>query len=252
MAKRKLTKTGNMILTVLMIASLGMAGFSAWKIFEGMQEYNQGTEAYTEVTDAAVIETDDGEETIDFEALRQINPDIAAWIRLTDSAVDYPVVYGHTKPYGWYLTHLFNGEENNSGCIYLDEGEGGTLTGKNLVFYGHHMRNGTMFADIEKYGSQEWYSTHKEIELITPEGTYLILPAAGIFTTGTDAYIRMTFADDADFLAYIQSFTARSTFVSDTVIEPSDQIALLSTCSYNTENGRYALIGKVIRADDGR
>ena len=248
MAKRKLTKTGRFFLNLLLVISFGTACFSGYKLYESFREYGQGSHAYEDIHKGAVIPVPEkDEDTIDFEYLLSVNPDTAAWIRLKDSAVDYPVVYGSGKERDWYLTHLFTGEYNRSGCIYLDENNVYGLTDKNLVFYGHHMRNGTMFADIQKYESQSWYESHKEILLYTPDSVYTIYPAAGIFTVGTDPYVRFDFADDADFADYVNYFVSGSTFVSDTVIGPADQIALLSTCSYNVNDGRYVLIGKVVR-----
>ena len=248
MAKRKGSRGGRIFFTLLLIAALCGACFSGYMLFSELSEYSSGKAAYKKI-DGMVIrpEEPDGEKQIDFDGLRQINSDLAGWIELADSAISYPVVYSYNQPTDWYLDHLFDGEYNRSGCIFLDENNMST-DDAHLVFYGHHMRNGTMFADVQKYESQDWYDSHRTIEFTTPEGKYILYPFAGIFTTGTDAYVRTGFADEADFMNYVQYFISGSTFVSDTVPVYGDRTALLSTCSYNVEDGRYALLCKVEKA----
>ncbi|MBR3356614.1 MAG: class B sortase [Solobacterium sp.] len=249
MEKRKLSRTGNMLITFLLILSLCGACYSGWMLYQTMSEYSQGSAAYHKIDKDALVPAADGseEETIDFDYLRNINPDIAGWISLADSEISYPVVYSYEKGNDWYLRHLFDGTYNNSGCIFLDS-HNVRADEEHIVMYGHHMRNGTMFADVQKYESQEWYDTHREIVLDTPDGRWILYPAAGIFTTGTDPYVRFEFADDADFIQYVNYFTSGSTFVSDTVLQAGDRTALLSTCSYNVEDGRYALLCRMERA----
>ena len=47
-------------------------------------------------------------------------------------------------------------------ALYEAEAEEGKVS-PNCVIYGHHMKNGTMFASLEKYGSEEYYKEHPEI-----------------------------------------------------------------------------------------
>ena len=56
----------------------------------------------------------------------------------------------------YYLTHLFTGEVNRMGCIFIDYRNAPDFSDRNTAMYAHHMRNGSMFADLENYESQDW------------------------------------------------------------------------------------------------
>ena len=56
--------------------------------------------------------------TVDFQALKKINSDIIAWIRVPDTKIDYPIVQGNNNAY--YLKHMFQKTEHAAGSIFLD------------------------------------------------------------------------------------------------------------------------------------
>jgi len=47
-------------------------------------------------------------------------------------------------------------------------------------------------------------------------------------------------------LAYIESAKAESTFQSDVEVGIDDQIVVLSTCTYEFDDARYVVIGKLV------
>ena len=82
------------------------------------------------------------------------NNDMVGWIRLDGTVIDYPVM--HTPDYvdengiigQKYIHRDFNGEESTSGAIFIDFRCTMDPRSDNLILYGHHMRNGTMFKAI--------------------------------------------------------------------------------------------------------
>ena len=102
---------------------------------------------------------------IDFAYLISCNPDTVAWLYIPETNIDYPVVQG--KDNETYMTRNFYGEEAPSGTIFLDYQS--ALRQKNYVFYGHNMKNGTMFRDIARYAEKPSFDTHRQIWLYTPQ-----------------------------------------------------------------------------------
>ncbi|MBR2829405.1 MAG: class B sortase [Solobacterium sp.] len=242
---RKLTKAGAMFFRVLMVLALGSALFSGWQFYRGLKEYADADEAYKELQEQEIMTQPEGtaEPGIDFAALAEINPDIRGWLRLADSVIDYPVV--QTTDNEYYLTHLFSREVNRMGCIFIDYRNAPDFSDRNTAMYAHHMRNGSMFADLENYESQEWYEGHRQLELETPQGKYVLEPFAGCLMSGTSDFVWLDFTDDREFLDYAGQMIAHSTFQSDITLEPDDRIVTMVTCSYDFEDARYAWFARI-------
>lgn len=107
---------------------------------------------------------------VDFEALARINPDVAAWLILEGTALSYPVVQVQDNEY--YLDRLFDGSYNASGCLFLDSRCEARFASPNSIVYGHHMKDGSMFAALDGYKEQEFYEAHPSLLLLTPGGDY--------------------------------------------------------------------------------
>lgn len=230
----------------ILLACICVAVFSGWNLYQELSEYKAGEEAYGQLIPEVVkIDETTNEPQFDWEALRNTNADMIGWIRMEDSTINYPFVQGTDNLF--YLKHMFDGAYNNAGCVFMDATNAPDFSDKNTILYAHNMKNGTMFADIEKFKDPEYYSSHKSIQLYTETATYDVYPVAGVVTDGYEDYVRTTFADDADFVNYVDRFVSESTFQSDETINPADQIVMFSTCNYSRTNGRYVMIGKLIR-----
>mgnify|MGYP002562952260 CR=1 FL=1 len=105
---------------------------------------------------------------IDWKKLQAVNPETKGWLFSRGTELSYPVVQGADNEY--YLNHLFDGTENSSGCLFIDSGwEEGKH--RNCVIYGHHMKNGTMFALLENYQQQEYFEIVKQLAKKYPQIT---------------------------------------------------------------------------------
>ena len=182
----------------------------------------------------------------DFAALRAVNPDVVGWLTCPGTVIDYPVVQGDDNIY--YLTRLFNGETNKAGTLFLDCHNAPDFMDGNSVIYGHHMKNGSMLAGIVGYKEQAYYDAHPAMELFTPAGDYLVELFSGYVARDEAVLTAPHFADDAAFGECIAEANAASTFKCAVDVQPSDRILTLVTCTYEVENARYVLHGRVVFA----
>ncbi len=251
--RRKLNPVVRVLLYIIFFASLGTAIYSGFQLYVGNKERRESANAYEKLAESAgesdTVETEEGETLLytraDFAALAEINPDIAGWLTLEGTVIDYPIVQGTDNEY--YLEHLFTKEVNHSGCIFIDADNAKDFSDRNTILYAHHMRNGSMFAELEGYRDQAYYESHRSLILQTPDGLYRILPFAGMLGDGNSTYNQIEFADDAEFTAFIEQIRNVSTFTSDVEVTAADRIVTMSTCRYDVEDGRYAVFGKLVK-----
>ena len=180
--------------------------------------------------------------------LSAMNADVAAWIYSADTVIDYPVVQGSDNVY--YLDHIFDGTYNKLGTLFVDCRNAPGFSDWNTIIYGHNMNNGSMFASLTNYTKQAYYEAHPEMFLVTPDGTFRLELFSGYVTpSDSDAYT-FSFADASAFSEFLESIRARSDFDSPVSVEVSDRIVTLSTCTYDFEDARYVVHGKLVQVAD--
>lgn len=251
---------------LLVLALTVVASISAWQIYLPLQEDAESVRAYKDLTAyvhlpetslpselpmESQIESITQEEPVeqpestlpqvDFDALRAINPNVVGWLVIDGTNINYPLVQGTDNQY--YLHHLFTGEYNASGCIFLDSRNAGNFTDRHSILYGHHMGNGTMFNGLMDYKEQGFYDAHPTALLLTPAGDYKIEFFSGyVANVRADAW-QVEFGSDEEFAQWLQAVKAESLFQSEVVPSSADKVLTLSTCSYEFENARFVLHG---------
>lgn len=185
---------------------------------------------------------------VDFIGLRSINEQVVGWIYDEASVINYPIVQADDNDY--YLHRMFNGESNPSGAIFLDCRNQSDFSDSHCIVYGHHMKDGSMFAALSNYKSQEYYEEHPQMLLLTPDGNYVIEIFAGYVADVEDDAWVTGFALEEDYESWIAASISKSLISTGIVPTASDHILTLSTCSYEFQDARFVLLG-VLRAEYG-
>lgn len=175
----------------------------------------------------------------DFTALKKINQDTVGWLCLPDTKLNYPVVKGKDNEY--YLTHMFDGTKNSSGSIFADCDANTNFNSYNTVIYGHHMKNGSMFAVLSKYKSTKWYDKHPVLWLVTPDKA-LKLKVYSVYTANVsqDAW-KMKFDGTKDYKKWLTETKGLSEISTDVQPDENKPVVTLSTCSYEFDNARLVV-----------
>ena len=182
--------------------------------------------------------------TVDFQVLKALNPDIVGWIYGEDTKINYPVVQG--KDNEFYLTRMPDLKENASGSIFMDcrNREMSSLT--NQILYGHHMKNGSMFAGLMKYKSQEYYREHSYFFYLTEDKKYRLEILRGQVTTDASDIYRIGFSTEEEKEACVSRWN-KTSCLTPLFIEAVDApLMTLSTCSYETADARFVVQGQLI------
>ena len=146
--------------------------------------------------------------------------------------IDYPVVQGYDNSY--YLTHMFNGEYNKSGAIFMDCDMDSKFEERNCIIYGHNMYAGAkMFSCLENYSDYEYAMEHAEMDVYTQDKHY-VYKVFTAFTADTTGFAyQYGFADDNDFMNFISKALDMRPFdmgVNLNDFTPQSKIMTLSTC----------------------
>ena len=141
-----------------------------------------------------------------------------------------------------YLRKAFNGEYSISGVPFLQDSS--TLASDNLVLYGHSMNNGTMFTDIIKYKSKEFYENHPYIEFETAAGLQIFDVFAVVQLKETDVwYFFDSFNDEEQYQQLVTDLMNKSLYETATAPEYGRQMLTLSTCHGSNADDRIVVVG---------
>lgn len=187
---------------------------------------------------------------IDFQQLYAINKDICAWLKIPETGIDYPILY-HAGDNEYYLHRDLNQNYSSYGSLFFARGCIPIQQDTSLLVYGHHMKDGSMFAGLMRYKQKEYYANHSYIHLYTPEYNYQYQVAAVILTDISnenpdalycDEYIDMS--NPATMQEFSQKIEESKLYNTGISLLPGDQLLMLSTCEYSSENGRLVVIAR--------
>ncbi len=226
------------LLTLVCIIAICISGY---KIFSTLSDYKKANDVYSEIRDMKEnLDTPQNNEDSEGNKpkdLSSINSDYEFWINVEGTNIDYPVVKGHDNKF--YLNHDFNKNYLPAGSIFLDY-RNEFESDLNSVIYGHHMRNSTMFGQLEKFKDKDFFNKHKTITIQSKDKTYEYeIFAIGIYSANF-GYNKVDFNGKKDFDNYINRILDNSLYFED-IVNSDSQILTLSTCSYEYDNARTAL-----------
>ena len=179
------------------------------------------------------------------------NSDLVGWVSIPGTRIDYPVMQTKDSP-DFYLKHAFDKSYSSYGVPYLAENCDAGIS-DNLVLYGHHMSNGSMFSDLCRYESEDFYREHKTIHFDTLDsfGEYEVIAAFKTVAYSGEGfkYYHFVQAENAEaFEAYIAECKALALYDTGVSAEYGDKLITLSTCEYSRTNGRMVVVAKLLDA----
>ena len=230
---------------VIMVCLAAIVVISGWKIYTIMRGYHEGQEVYKKISEQTAAQGFTGD--IDWDKLRKINPDVVGWLYYEDSVIDYPVVKGQDNDR--YLYTLFDGSTGGFGTLFADAATEAPFRQFNTIVYGHHMRDGSMFAPLKRLKDSSYAGEHPQLELITPEGKFHLLIWA-FLNQPADSQIYMTnIHDKEERAAYLELIRDLADYTTDVEVSVEDRLVILSTCAYEYQDARYMVVGKMVPWD---
>ena len=190
------------------------------------------------------------ERMLQVEKLQEQNEDIVGWIEIVGTNINYPVLQGDDNTY--YMTHDYKKNKNTYGSIFLDKDYDWNIPSSNLLIYGHNLQDGTMFHDILNYKDKNYYEEHSIIRFTTAEEDceYDIISAfySRVYYKSEKNVFRYYYFINAEtedeYNEFIENAKKSSIYDTGKDAEYGEQLITLSTCSYHTEDGRFAIVAR--------
>lgn len=254
----------------LQLICIAVLCVSCYQIFKSVRQYHLAQKSYADVSDKFVISNTQEKKPeknpdkapdpsaptelpldlapiqVDFKALQQENPDVVGWIYCPDTPVNYPVMRAEDNEA--YLHTLLDGTYNPSGSIFMDYRCDGTFLDFNTILYGHHMKDGSMFAMLKEYTDEAYYKAHPEMYLLTPNGDYRVRIIAAELTSADSSLYSFAPTREA-FDAFLEKAMENSNLNVSVDTKKIAKTVLLSTCSYEFNDARYVVIGALESLD---
>jgi sortase B len=224
----------SLILGIVFIAiAISIVAFLFYKYFSGDASYKEieqiaGFDS-TQMGDVVSPDATAEDLNINWDALREINPDIVGWIMIPGTRINYPIVQATDNTY--YLNHLFDKTPSDVGAIFLDYENDREIHGWNNMVYGHNLIDGSMFAGLKQYQEQEYFDAHKRILLATPAQTYTLEVVAVLVCDDKDEVRRFGFTDKSDYEGYVKMLLEYAVLSELSEGEIPENLYCFATCT---------------------
>lgn len=220
---------------IINIVLVGVICICIYKVLDTNAEYKKADEVYESIR----IE----KEAIEQEDFQIDNKYYRGWININNTNINYPVLQGDDNMY--YLDKDMNSEYLISGSIFMNYANDG-FDDKNTVLFGHNMKNGTMFADLNKYKQKDFFYGNNNIDI--NNGNHLEYEVFSVYITDAkDNYIQTNFENKSQYKEFLEKIQNKSIYQSDIEIDGDDKIITLSTCSYEFNDARLVVHGRLLK-----
>lgn len=259
--KEYLKKYQSVICIVAAVCLLGVAVFCGFRVCDHYAHQNEQTEAFEEIADKVEQAQEDEsqapeipfteEESIlpEYGELFLQNPDMAGWIKVEGTNINYPVMQTPNEP-NFYLKHNFEKEYSDLGVPYIQE-DCDIAASDNLIIYGHHIKGQKMFGALESYKDKDFYEEHRIIQFdtLTRHGEYEIIAVFKTVAYSAEGYRYYDFVNaenEDEFNAYVEKCKELALYDTGVTAEYGDRLITLSTCEYSAQNGRLVVVAKKV------
>lgn len=204
-------------------------------IYNQLHQYQEADEGFQEIREE--------EYDRDADKLQTDRPDWIGWVTVSDTRIDYPVMYTPNDP-EYYLHRDFDGDYSVAGTPFL--GENCLVDGNSSIVYGHNMNDGSMFATLSKFKDPEFARTHTiEYKTIIGSGTYRMIGCWHEDLTSSNRYPfwqQVGNLDETRFNDYVAAIKRLSIVDTGVTATYGDDLLALVTCSYGSNDERFIVV----------
>ena len=183
-----------------------------------------------------------------YQALYAQNSDLAGWIQIDGTSINYPVMQSKHDP-DFYLKHNFEKADSTHGCPYVQANCDLQTPSDNILVYGHNMKDGTMFSDLLQYKRESFWEQHRIIrfDTMTAQAEYTVMAVFRGEAEDLFAYYQCTDTETPqEFAAYVDACKNAALYETGVTAAYGDKLLTLSTCDDSGKNSRMVVVAKRI------
>lgn len=236
---------------VLLIIALVCGVICGWILITQWMAEQQYTDLNNQLTIEAVQDgtQDTGEKTAatedlepqeqlsdeSWQAVEQVNPNVVAYLKVTNTCISYPVPQSlPDQPDDYYLRRDLWGNYQLIGSVFLDKRA--TVDSQNMMVYGHHITGSkAMFSTINKDYKQEEFDTLGNAHWITHDLDYVFKPLCAMKVDQSYGDIQQfSFDDNEDFREWLGDIVDQASAKADNaddIVASATRTLTLVTCS---------------------
>ena len=237
--KNKLNKK-QIILNILIVIFIIALIVSSVYITKWLIDNRENQKIADKVAEA-IIDTTENEETeykVDFEKLKEINKQIVAYLKVNGTNIEYAVV--QAKDNNYYLRRNLDKKYNVAGSIFMDYKNKLDGNDKNIVIYGHNIKDGSMFGTLKNILDEEWYNNEENYIIdLTTEKEELKYQVFSVYKIKNEDYYINTEFEKSEFSEFVRTLKNRSIKDFGIEVTENDSILTLSTCA---DNNKYRIV----------
>lgn len=239
-------KVCEMTVNLVTAAALFVCGsFGAYALWDNGQVLTSAADVRAELlqwkpTPETAEETPDNSAC--FQQLRKINPDVCGWIAMDGTGIDFPILQGENNLS--YISRDVFGSFSLAGSIFLDSRDDPAFGESYALLYGHHMADGNMFGDLDRYMEEDFFQKNRTGVLILPEKTFALEIVACMTVSASDRnifdpeYVR---ANSGALISYARD---HAVCFREDLTESGKWIAL-TTCSSEFTDARTVVLARM-------
>ena len=186
-----------------------------------------------------------------YKELYKQNKDLAGWLSIEGTVINYPVMQTGKKNADFYLHHDFEKKESDHGTLFVDARNDYVNRDTNLIIYGHNMRDGTMFGGLKSFMDQEYFKNHQKLvfDTIYEKAEYRIVAVCLSKVNYQDDhtfryYNFLNASNKEEFQAFLANIQQLTVFDQKIDISYGDELLTLSTCNSYAQDGGLFRIAK--------
>lgn len=182
------------------------------------------------------------------------NSHYIGWLIARGGNINMPIV--QTKDNDYYLRRNFDRAPSKYGCPFVDYRVSFDPMSTNLIIYGHHMNNGTIFSKLTRYKSADAVKANPLITLELPDGTtyqykiFAVLAVNGL-ASDDNGYVFAAntpdFPNKTSFEGFVRQLKQRSYVNTGVDVQYGDQLISLQTCIYDFDYEFLYVVGRLVR-----